>query len=52
MDGETWEHYGPALEEHLADLSRRLKRGAYRAKPVKRTYIPKAVEPEQLRGRA
>jgi RNA-directed DNA polymerase len=42
FDGETWEHYGEALEENLADLSGRLKRGAYRAKPVKRTYIPKA----------
>ncbi len=42
IDGETWEHYGQALESHLADLSGRLKRGAYRAKPVKRTYIPKA----------
>ena len=42
IDGETWEHYGEALEENLADLSGRLKRGAYRAKPVKRAYIPKA----------
>src|SRR6266446_4032769 len=42
IDGETWEHYGEALEANLADLSGRLKRRAYRAKPVKRTYIPKA----------
>jgi len=42
IDGETWGHYGEALEEHLADLSERLKRGAYRAKPVKRAYIAKA----------
>ena len=42
VDGETWEHYGQALEVNLADLSGRLKRRAYRAKPVKRTYIPKA----------
>ena len=42
IDGETWEHYGEALEENLADLSGRLKRRAYRARPVKRTYIPKA----------
>ena len=42
VDGETWEHYGEALEAHLADLSGRLKRGAYRAKPVRRVYIPKA----------
>jgi RNA-directed DNA polymerase len=41
VDGETWEHYGQALEENLADLSGRLKRGAYRAKPVKRAYIAK-----------
>jgi retron-type reverse transcriptase len=42
VDGETWQHYGAALGEHLADLSGRLARGGYRAKPVKRTYIPKA----------
>lgn len=42
VDGETWGHYGEALEAHLADLSGRLKRGAYRAKPVRRVYIPKA----------
>lgn len=42
VDGETWRHYGEALEAHLHDLSVRLKRGAYRAKPVRRVYIPKA----------
>src|SRR3989441_626788 len=42
VDGETWGHYGQALEANLADVSGRLKRGAYRVKPVKRTYIPKA----------
>ena len=42
IDGETWEHYGQALEANLEDLSGRLKRGAYRAKAVKRAYIPKA----------
>lgn len=42
MDGETWRHYGEDLERHLEDLSARLRRGAYRAKPVKRVYIPKA----------
>lgn len=41
VDGETWRHYGEALEEHLQDLSGRLKRGAYRAKPVRRVYIAK-----------
>lgn len=42
VDGETWRSYGEQLEEHLSDLSARLKRGAYRARPVRRTYIPKA----------
>lgn len=42
IDGETWRHYGEALEGNLRDLAERLKRGAYRAKPVRRVYIPKA----------
>src|SRR3989454_4012627 len=42
VDGETWQHYGENLEANLQDLSDRLKRGAYRAKPVRRAYIPKA----------
>src|SRR2546427_7683734 len=42
VDGETWRHYGETLEANLRDLSDRLKRGAYRAKPVRRVYIPKA----------
>jgi group II intron reverse transcriptase/maturase len=41
VDGETWRHYGEDLEENLQDLSHRLKHGAYRAKPVRRAYIPK-----------
>jgi len=42
VDGETWRHYGERLETNLQDLSDRLQRGAYRAKPVRRVYIPKA----------
>src|SRR5258707_10538037 len=42
VDGETWRHYGEELERNLQDLSERLKRGAYRAKPVRRVYFPKA----------
>src|ERR1700722_19798074 len=42
VDGETWRHYGETLADNLQDLSHRLKRGAYRAKPVRRVYIPKA----------
>jgi RNA-directed DNA polymerase len=41
IDGETWRHYGEELEANLEDLAGRLKRGAYRAKPVRRVYIPK-----------
>ena len=41
IDGETWRHYGEQLDEHLHDLSGRLKRGAYRARPARRAYIPK-----------
>jgi group II intron reverse transcriptase/maturase len=42
VDMETWESYGEELESNLRDLCDRLKRGAYRAKPVRRAYIPKA----------
>jgi len=42
VDGETWRQYGQALEANLHDLASRLQRGAYRAKPVRRVYIPKA----------
>src|SRR5438093_11840868 len=41
IDGETWRHYGENLDGNLQDLSSRLQRGAYRAKPVRRAYIPK-----------
>jgi group II intron reverse transcriptase/maturase len=41
VDGQTWRHYGEDLEEHLRDLSQRLQRGAYRARPVRRVYIAK-----------
>ena len=42
IDGETWRHYGEALEANLQDLAARVKRGAFRASPVRRVYIPKA----------
>ena len=42
VDGQTWRHYGEQLEGNLQELSDRLKRGAYRAKPVRRVYIAKA----------
>jgi hypothetical protein len=49
VDGETWEHYGENLEANLQDLSHRLKRGAYRARPVRRVYISKVGKPGELR---
>jgi group II intron reverse transcriptase/maturase len=42
VDGVTWRQYGEALEDNLRDLSERLRRGAYRARPVRRAYIAKA----------
>jgi len=42
LDDVTWQQYGEDLEGNLIDLSARLQRGAYRAKPVRRTYVPKA----------
>jgi RNA-directed DNA polymerase len=42
VDGVTWEDYGRGLEENLRDLHARVHRGAYRARPSRRVYIPKA----------
>ena len=42
VDGQTWQAYGQELESNLKNLSDRLAAGTYRAKPVKRVYIPKA----------
>src|ERR671918_1157290 len=41
VDGVTWHEYGQDLEENLRDLHARVHRGSYRAKPSRRTYIPK-----------
>ena len=42
VDNETWQTYGEQLDSHIGDLSGRLRRGAYRAKPVRRVFIPKS----------
>src|SRR6516165_1662666 len=42
VDGVRWQQYGEGLEERLRDLHDRVHRGAYRAQPSRRTYIPKA----------
>ncbi len=41
VDGVTWQQYGTRLEERLMDLHKRVHRGAYRAQPSKRAYIPR-----------
>jgi RNA-directed DNA polymerase len=42
VDGVTWEEYGKELEARLAGLHGRIHRGAYRAQPSRRVWIPKA----------
>jgi group II intron reverse transcriptase/maturase len=41
VDGVTFQEYERNLENNLADLEERLKRKAYRARLVRRKYIPK-----------
>jgi RNA-directed DNA polymerase len=41
VDGLTWRAYEADLEHHLEDLHARVHRGAYRALPSRRVYIPK-----------
>jgi RNA-directed DNA polymerase len=41
VDGVTWADYGEGLEDKLTDLHARIHRGAYRAQPSRRVYIPK-----------
>jgi len=41
VDGLTAETYALNLEEHIRDLAERVKAGRYRAKLVRRVYIPK-----------
>src|SRR5262245_14703348 len=42
IDGVTWQAYGENLEEKLTKLHDRIHKGNYRARPARRTYIPKA----------
>jgi RNA-directed DNA polymerase len=41
VDGVTWDQYEVGLPDKLADLHGRVQRGAYRAQPSRRQYIPK-----------
>jgi RNA-directed DNA polymerase len=42
VDGVSWQQYEQGLEDRLIDLHGRVHRGAYRAQPSRRVYIPKA----------
>jgi RNA-directed DNA polymerase len=50
VDGLCKQEYGRDLEANLHDLHGRLHRGAYRAKPSRRVYIPKADGRERPLG--
>jgi group II intron reverse transcriptase/maturase len=41
VDGVTWQEYGEGLEGRLTNLHGRIHRGAYRAQPSRRVWIPK-----------
>jgi RNA-directed DNA polymerase len=41
VDRLTWDDYEVELERNLEDLHTRVQRGAYRALPSRRVYIPK-----------
>lgn len=41
VDEVTWTEYGKGLDRRISDLHDRVHSGRYRAKPSKRTYIPK-----------
>jgi len=41
VDGVTWQQYEADVEGRLLDLHSRVHRGAYRALPVRRRFIPK-----------
>jgi retron-type reverse transcriptase len=41
IDGVTWHEYERNLEANMADLHDRIHRGAYRAQPSRRVWIPK-----------
>ena len=44
VDGMTWETYKRDLDRKIEDLHARVKNGAYRALPSRRSYIPKEAE--------
>lgn len=41
VDGLTWQDYKADFDRRIEDLHARVQRGAYRAQPSRRRYIPK-----------
>jgi len=41
LDGVTWHEYEQNVEDNIAALHDRIHRGAYRAKPSRRSWLPK-----------
>src|SRR6202045_4733250 len=50
VDGVKWPEYESDLERRLTDLHARVHRGAYRAQPSRRRFIPKADGRERPLG--
>jgi RNA-directed DNA polymerase len=50
VDGVRWKDYEEGLAERINELHSRIHRGAYRAQPVRRVYIPKADGRERPLG--
>jgi RNA-directed DNA polymerase len=50
VDGVRWSEYEDGLEGRLIDLHGRVHRGAYRAQPSRRVYIPKGDGRERPLG--
>src|SRR5690606_20892819 len=50
VDGVTWKQYRERLETNLQELHGRVHRGAYRAKPSRRSWIPKSDGRERALG--
>src|SRR6202008_2018099 len=46
VDGLTWQDYEADLDRNIEDLHDRVQRGAYRALPSRRQYIPKPDGPK------
>ena len=50
VDGLTWQDYEADLDRKIEDLHDRVQRGAYRALPSRRQYIPnQTVDSDQSR---